>query len=170
MVDNPEELTEVEMYRDPATGKLIGRDPETGDTFPIPFDQISANSVQSDTAQVDGTATVDALEAADVISAFGVYGVKKNNVTVDTTATVVHTLTDTFNSRGVLTVSYAGGGSQSFADRLLYDRSDVDLMGSVERSSSPVRSYSTDEDRGEILLALDEGEEPVNVIVEEVTA
>ena len=63
MVDNPEELTEVEMYRDPDTGKLIGRDPETGDTFPIPFDQISANSVQSDTAQVDGTATVDALEA-----------------------------------------------------------------------------------------------------------
>jgi len=71
MVTNPEELTEVEMYRDPSTGKLIGRDPETGDTFPIPFDQISANSVQSDTAHVDGTATVDALEAESASIADG---------------------------------------------------------------------------------------------------
>jgi len=43
MVDNPEELTQIEMYRDPDSGKLIGRDPETGDTFPVPFDEISVS-------------------------------------------------------------------------------------------------------------------------------
>jgi len=66
MVDNPEELTEIEMYRDPDTGKLLGRDPETGDTFPIPFDQISANE-----ATVSGTTTTGSLEAGDLESETG---------------------------------------------------------------------------------------------------
>ena len=38
MVENPETLTEIDLYRNPETGKLVGRDPVSGDLFPVPIE------------------------------------------------------------------------------------------------------------------------------------
>lgn len=44
MVSNPTDLTEIDLYRDPDSGRLVGRDPVSGDTFPVPFGGIDAPS------------------------------------------------------------------------------------------------------------------------------
>ena len=53
MSQNPENLDEIDLYRDPDSGKLVGRDPDTGDTFPIPIE-----STKQDEIQIDEKATM----------------------------------------------------------------------------------------------------------------
>lgn len=44
MVSNPTDLTEIDLYRDPDSGRLVGRDPVSGDTFALPLDGVESPS------------------------------------------------------------------------------------------------------------------------------
>lgn len=48
MVTDPETLDRIELRRDPNTGKFVGYDPDSGDTFPIPIESLSTESIALD--------------------------------------------------------------------------------------------------------------------------
>lgn len=52
MVNNPEELAEIDIYRNPDTGRLIGRDPVSGDLFALPVDRLRVASAPSSADEV----------------------------------------------------------------------------------------------------------------------
>jgi len=43
MVSHPETLDRIELRRDPNSGKFVGYDPDSGDTFPVPFDSVKTD-------------------------------------------------------------------------------------------------------------------------------
>jgi hypothetical protein len=86
MVTDPETLDRIELLRDPNSGKFIGYDPDTGDTFPVPFDALSTGEIGNDGNDITLSDSLNLdSDAAPLIRASNVLIDITNKVSIDDT-------------------------------------------------------------------------------------